>query len=259
MAFDAARHPSAAQRAPAKTRLYEDISRILALRIMEAERRDELVAFPNEAELCTQLGVSRTVVREAMKVLADKGLVEMRPRTGTRARPRSEWRLLDPDILAWQVEVTPDVRFLRDLSEVRLAIEPTAAGFAAVRATPEELDAIATCVRRGEALAHDHRIDAVIDAELQLHAAVVAASHNPLLQQLNGVITLPFRTSLLVTLRSPVDLALVTKAHRELLASLRRRDPVAARSSAEKAVGVFMIAVEEVVRAGTTRANRKGS
>ena len=76
-------------------RLHARVTALLARQVIEAERCNTAVVFPKEADLCRQLGVSRTVLRESMKVLADKGMIEMKPRVGTRARPRSEWRLLE--------------------------------------------------------------------------------------------------------------------------------------------------------------------
>ncbi len=243
---------------PVRVRLHEAVTRRLALQVVQRERAGEQVAFPNETDLCRELGVSRTVLRESMKVLADKGMVEMRPRTGTRARPRSEWRLLDPDILAWQAEVAPDVRFLRDLSEVRLALEPTAAGFAAIRATPDEVEGIERSLARREAVPSSARYEGVVDAELDFHAALVGASHNPLLVQLSTTIREPLRVSLLATKHSPVNLALAVKAQRDLVGALRRRNAVAARQAAEKAVGFAMIAIEEQVEAEASgKARRK--
>ena len=230
---------------PPRPRLHETVTRRLALHIIQTERDQGLQAFPNEAELCQQLGVSRSVLREAMKVLADKGMIEMRPKTGTRARPRADWRLLDPDVLRWQAETSPDIRFLRDLAEVRLAIQPTAAGFAAVRALPEDLEAIETCLKRREALGPRATPEAASAADLDFHEAVVAASHNPLLMQLSQAIREPFRASLNIVEGSPVKAALGAKTYHELLAALRRHDPVAARRAAEKAVGMAMIATEE--------------
>ncbi len=234
---------------PPRLKLHGTITRELALRIIEAERRNEQLAFPSEGELSAQLGISRTVVRESMKVLADKGLVEVRQRAGTRARLRSAWKLLDPDILAWQAELTPDARFLRDLCEVRLAIEPTAAGFAAVRASTEELDEIARCLMIREALRHDAPLQSVVEYDMQFFHAVIAASHNPLLVNLNDIIREPFKTTLLYMFRSATSIALSLKAQRELFRALHRKDPVAASSAAEKAVGVAMLEVEEKIRA----------
>jgi GntR family transcriptional regulator, galactonate operon transcriptional repressor len=230
---------------------------VLALRVIRGERALSRVSFPNEAELCQELGVSRTVLRESMKVLVDKGMVEMRPRSGTHARPKADWRLLDPDILSWQAEVQPDGQFLRDLCEVRLAIEPTAAGFAAVRVTMPELDDIAICLARRELLAKDARFEAVMDADLAFHSAVVAASRNPLLEHLSAAIRQPYRVAVLCASRFPANVALSLEAHFDLLKALRARDPIAARKAAEQAVGYAMLAVEEVIRAQEKPAVRK--
>jgi len=235
---------------PLRRKLHGTITRELALRIIEAERRSEQIAFPNEGELSSQLGVSRTVVRESMKVLADKGLVEVRQKAGTKARPRQAWKLLDPDILSWQAELAPDVRFLRDLCEVRLAIEPTASGFAAVRATSEELDEIARRLMTRGALPHDAPLQSVVDLDMEFFQAVIAASHNPLLVNLNEIIREPFKATLLYTFRSATSMALSLKAQRDLFRALHRKDPVAASGAAERAVGVAMLIVEEKVKTG---------
>src|SRR5256885_11128886 len=94
-----------------------------------------------------ELGASRTVQREAIKVLAAKGLVESRPKTGTRVRPRQSWNLLDPDVLAWQREGAPPAAFLRKLTEVRGVVEPAAAELAGERASRRELAAIEQAYR----------------------------------------------------------------------------------------------------------------
>src|SRR5438128_7743542 len=86
-----------------------------------------------------ELGASRTVLREAIKVLAAKGLVEARPKIGTRVRPRDAWNLLDPDVLSWQREGTAPVAFLRKLTEVRRIVEPAAAELAGERATARDV------------------------------------------------------------------------------------------------------------------------
>ncbi len=229
-------------------RLHNRITGVLARQVIESERRTERVTFPKEAVLCHQLGVSRTVLRESMKVLVDKGMVEMKPRAGTRSRLRSEWHLLDPDILTWQAEVHPDAIFLRNLCEVRLAIEPTAAGFAAVRATPEELEDIETCLQRRVSLTESANTEEIIDLDLQFHTAVLNASHNPLLQQLSATIRQPFRTALACTSRFRSTLQLGLEAHHALMEALRQRDPLACRRAAEQVVGMAMLAVEKAIR-----------
>ncbi len=238
---------------PRRERLHTRVTEVLARRIIEAAQNSEALVFPREAVLCEQLGVSRTVLRESMKVLADKGMVHMKPRAGTRARPRSEWRLLDPDILAWHAELYTDATFLRDLCEVRLAIEPTAAGFAAVRATPGELAAIEQCLRERDTRSAGATADEIIDLDLRFHTAVVAASHNPLLRQLSDTIRQPFRVALSITSRFPATVELGLEAHHSLLAALRKHDPIASRRAAEEAVGLAMLAVEKAIKSSRKR------
>jgi DNA-binding FadR family transcriptional regulator len=235
--------------------LHDRVTRSLALQLIEAERRSEQLVLPNEAGLCKQLGVSRSILREAVKVLEDKGLLEVRPRSGTRSKPRSEWRLLDPDVLGWQAETQMDPRLLRDLCEVRLAIEPTASGFAALRATAEEIGFIGSCLEQWESLADTRDPDEAIRLNIQFHEAVVKASHNPLFQQLDKSIRQPLRAALSYTAQLPASPALEFEAHRSLFQALQRRDPLAARAASEEIVGFAMLAVEQAIRSGK---NAKG-
>ena len=235
-----------------RERLHTRITRVLAQRVIESERGRKTLAFPKEADLCQQLGVSRTVLRESMKVLADKGMIEMKPRAGTRARPHSQWRRLDPDILRWQAEANPAPSFLRQLCEVRLAIEPTAAGFAAVRATRRDIAAMERCLEERTAVS-GMSVDQMIDLDLRFHALVVAASHNPLLEELSATIRPPIRAALSYTSKFPATVKLGIEARGALLEAIRRRDPMASRRAAEEVVGLAMLAVEKVVRAKRTR------
>ncbi|HEX8983865.1 MAG TPA: FCD domain-containing protein [Bryobacteraceae bacterium] len=235
-------------RVEASANLHVRVTRALAVQMIQAERAAQSIVFPNEAKLCEQLGVSRSILREAVKVLADKGMVEVRPRAGTRSRPRSEWNLLDPDILGWQTQLGPDANLLRDLCEVRLAIEPTASSFAALRATPEEIDEIQCCLERREARISSARREETIDLDLQFQTAVVAASHNALFRHLNAMIREPFRAALSYTVQLPASVALGIEGYRALFQAIRGRDPLAARDASADIVGLAMLAVEQVIR-----------
>ncbi len=237
-------------------RLHSRITTRLGLRVVEADRAGHIVVFPKEADLCAQLGVSRSILRESMKVLADKGMVEMKPRAGTRSKPRAAWRLLDPDILSWQAAAGPDARFLKDLCEVRLAIEPTAAGFAAVRAAGHELRRIESCLDERRKAAGPPDIGRLIELDLAFQAAVVEASHNPLLVQLSASIRGPFRVALALTSRFPASVRLVLEAHEAVLQALRRHDPLGARRAAEEVVGFAMLAVEKGLRSARRSARK---
>jgi DNA-binding FadR family transcriptional regulator len=87
------------------------------------------VGFPTEGELSKQFGASRTVTREAVKMLTAKGLLSARPRHGTVVEPENEWNLLDPDVLRWMLERKFSLRLLAEFTEMRLGIEPAAAAW----------------------------------------------------------------------------------------------------------------------------------
>ena len=177
-------------------------------------------SLPNEDELSAELGVSRTVVREAVKALLAKGLVEVRPRTGTRVRPRRSWHLLDPDVIAWQFEsIEGTTQDLRELREIRATIEPSAARLAAVRRTDDELAAIdAHCRRMEAALAEPLALEA---AEADFHTAVVDAAHNALLSHMNAVIRVALDATGATSDPGPVAMTL----RRAVADAIRRGDP----------------------------------
>ena len=146
-------------------------------------------ALPNEDDLVADLGVSRTVVRESIKVLQAKGLLEVRPKTGTRVRPRRVWHLLDPDVVGWLfagIGRGVDLGDLRELHEVRTTIETAAARLAAGRRTEAELSEIEAHERRVEAAWAEPLAERA--ADLDFHAAVVEAAHNGLLSHVSALI-----------------------------------------------------------------------
>lgn len=142
--------------------------------------------LPNEDDLAAELGVSRTVLREAIKVLQAKGLVEVRPRTGTRVRPRRSWHLLDADVVAWQFADMERGEDMRELYEIRATIEATAARLAAERRTEEQLCEIEAHQRRIEAASAEPI--ALRAADFDFHGAVVEAAQNSLLSHVSAMI-----------------------------------------------------------------------
>jgi DNA-binding FadR family transcriptional regulator len=138
------------------------------------------------AELQRDFDVSLTVIREALRVLAAKGLVAARQKRGTYVRPRSEWQLLDADVLRWQFGGAPTARSFEDLSELRAIVEPSSARLAAQRRTPED---IATLERHLEAMsAAAGNPEAEVAADLAFHQALLRATHNELLARLDVLI-----------------------------------------------------------------------
>jgi len=171
------------------------------------------------------LPASRTVVREAIKVLAAKGLVESRPKTGTRVSPRHKWNLLDPDVLAWQQDGASPVAFLSKLTEVRLIVEPAAAELAALRANPKEIEVIEGAFREMEAALGDGAEDyeAFDRADIVFHQGIVRACGNDLLQQMGQFVYSALLLSFAATSRLPGRAKESLPDHRAILNAIRGR------------------------------------
>ena len=132
--------------------------------------------LPGEVAAAEELEVSRGAYREAMQVLAAKGLVESRPKTGTKVLPRERWNLLDPEVLAWAFAGEPDARLVRSLFELRLVIEPAAAAFAAQRRTSAQLRQMREALglmRRHSLATEEGRV-----ADREFHDALLQATMN---------------------------------------------------------------------------------
>lgn len=155
--------------------------------------------FPTEADLAKRYGVSRTVTREAVKMLTAKGLLSSRPRQGTVVQPETGWNMFDPDVLRWLLERKFSMALLRDFTELRASIEPAAAELAARALTPQgqaKLDA--GYARMVAAEAGD---DDPLDADIAFHVAVLEASDNRFYAQFRGAVATALRTSIRLTNR----------------------------------------------------------
>ncbi|MBV0912185.1 FadR/GntR family transcriptional regulator [Anianabacter salinae] len=131
--------------------------------------------LPRDEELVEVFGVSRTVLREAMKTLAAKGMIVAKARVGTRVRPRHEWNMFDSQVLRWHLDGEPSDSFYEQLFEMRLAFEPHAAGLAARNATDRDIARMGTCV---DAMRRAEDETAFSLADLEFHRAVFDAAGN---------------------------------------------------------------------------------
>jgi DNA-binding FadR family transcriptional regulator len=169
-----------------------------------------------------------------MKVLTSKGMIEVRPKTGTRIRALADWNLLDPDILAWHAE--SDLRQTRafELVEFRLVVEPKAAYLAALRATNAELQVIdANCTALEECVGHQER---VAECDIVFHRSIHSASHNALLNHLGSLTASLMQIQVLITTREPGSFERGLPLHRKLTEAIKRRNPVSAESISRKLV-----------------------
>jgi len=176
-------HPAAASRTG--RRLRGAIARKLGIAILSGEYAPG-ATLSGEVEFSKTLDVSRTAYREAIQVLTAKGLVESRPKAGTRVLPRSHWNILDPDVLAWAFAGDPDIQLVRSLFELRAIIEPAAARFAAERRDRADLKAMKealTMMRR-----HTLATDAGRAADRDFHDAILHAARNDALVSLSACI-----------------------------------------------------------------------
>ncbi|WP_291409052.1 FadR/GntR family transcriptional regulator [Devosia sp.] len=198
--------------------------------------------LPNADDLSLQFGVSRTVIREVVKVLAAKGMVESRPKTGTRVRARHDWNFLDSDILNWRFSAGIKSEEAKSIFELRRAIEPMAARLAAERATPAD---IAT-LERHLALMEHYADDSIRFAEpdLAFHQAILRMTGNELFSSLASVIETALVVSFHLTDDNPQGQRASLVLHRHLLEAIAIGD--ADRASA--AVLVLLDEAEEDVR-----------
>lgn len=191
--------------------------------------------LPREAQLAERFDVSRQAIREALKVLAAKGMVVSRRRTGTLVQPRAAWNLLDPDVLAWHpVEDLPPALF-EDLVELRRVVEPEAAALAATRRTEAELAEIIAAVAAMERLGDDH--EAFNEADISFHLAVFTASGNALFQRLG----LLMRPLLLASFHRQAEgrhkLTDVVRPHAIVAGAIARGDAAEARAEMARIIG----------------------
>ena len=167
-------------------KLYEYVVEEIGLQIMRGDvgPGDTL---PNEDALCRQYGVSRGVLREATKVLTQKGLIRTQPKVGTRIQPRENWNLFDADVLLWKLNVGDKLDFLKNVTEVRCIIESEAARYAAHRADKNDLGHIRTSYERLAGTLDDearYDYETYLESDMAFHAAILNACHNELLAQI---------------------------------------------------------------------------
>jgi DNA-binding FadR family transcriptional regulator len=165
--------------------LHDQVVNELGLRIVREEFSNNGM-LPTEPELVAEFGVSRNALREAVKVLVGKGLLEVRPKTGTRIKPKNEWNLLDRSVLDWHSSTKLKTRHAFELVEFRLIVEPRASYLAAKRATKQErLAILEACARLEDCVSHP---DDIPETDIIFHNLIHLASQNALLIYLGKLV-----------------------------------------------------------------------
>jgi len=223
---------NAARRRQLPLSLHEHVVDELGGRIVRGELKPD-VLLPVEDSLAEAYGVSRTVVREAIKVLVHKRLLEVRTRVGTRVLPTAAWNHLDPDILRWRFASVLDAKFVSDVIELRRVVEPAAAELAATRATPAAVRAI-------QAALHDMTtvtdLNAHIAADLRFHLAILEAAGNDLLLGFRAGIEGALQFAIRLSTRSKEDGDSSLALHKAVSDAIAARKPAAARAAMDVVV-----------------------
>lgn len=218
-------------RAGSRPRVMPDVLGALAKDILTG-RYPPGSTLPREPDLGAEYGVSRTVVREALKVLAAKGLVSSRPRIGTTVCDAKNWNIIDPQVIEWHGPDALDAHLLDAILETRRAIEPLVVELAATRANLRQV-ADLEAAWRGMAEAGED-IEAFTRADILFHRILFACSHNPVFRQIGNLIDAALRSVITVTSKHSDDhRAEAIRVHYQIVDALRLRDPVAARRAAD--------------------------
>jgi DNA-binding FadR family transcriptional regulator len=202
-------------------------------------------AIPPEPILCDELGISRTVVREAIKSLIAKGLLVAGPKVGTRVLPADSWNWFDPDVVAWQTKAGLTRGFLRDLQELRRVIEPAAVRMAAERATTKDIAELETAYA-GMKQAVEHGGD-YVTSDLQFHQGLLRAGGNRMMVQMSKAIGALLRTSFQISTARPDGPASSLPLHRAVLDAVIARAPQKAERASLALIDSARVDIEQVL------------
>lgn len=199
--------------------------------------------LPIEPTICAELGVSRTVVREAVKTLVAKGLLTTGPRVGTRVQPKSNWNLYDPDVIEWRFAAGVDDHLLRDIIDLRLTFEPAGCEFAALRA--DEAD-FARIDQAYHAMAHAVTgRGPYFAADIGFHTAILTAAHNQFFAALSPLITAILRVSMRLSVRNRAGAAASLPLHRAVADAIAARDAEGSRAAMRQLILGARVDIEQ--------------
>ena len=185
--------------------------------------------LPTESALCEELGVSRSVLREAVRVLVSKGLLDRKSRLGTRVCPAETWDLLDSDMLGWLSMAEPRDRFVRELFGLRRAVEPAIASLAAECMSEADIKELGDCHR--DMIAAGDDVDRFFKPDLRFHQIILRSVDNSLVRALGRIIMQALEINLRLSLAAPLGQQRSVPQHLAVLEAIRERNPEAAREA----------------------------
>lgn len=234
-----------------KRNLFAHVVEELGRRIVRGEI-GEGDAFPIEADLGREFAASRSVIREAVKSLAARGLIESRTRTGIRVLPPMRWNLLDPEILSWRYNAMPPADFYRELFEIRMMIEPRAAALAAERATASDEAEVAAAF--GEMREAARQGSSGVEADLRFHRGILAAAQNALLLQVGNLIAVGLYISHQISSES---FSAILPHHERVLDAILARRSTTAASAMERLLAETLAFTSARLRRSRATASRR--
>jgi GntR family galactonate operon transcriptional repressor len=182
--------------------------------------------IPNEIDFAANFGVSRTMIRDVLKSLEMKGLIERRTNVGTRVRSINSWNLLDPELIGWSSGLLTDSRFLLSLMELRLIIEPQAAALAAIRASDKNLIQIrGNFSRMLEYEPHSTSATLNTEADIDFHKSILKACGNLFLSQFGSAIQGALHHTIYLSNKIHLDHEASHGCHQRVLLAIENRDP----------------------------------
>ena len=210
--------------------LHHAVAEDIGARILRGEFAPGTL-LPNEAEWCQTYKVSRTAVREAIRMLAAKGLIASRPKIGSRVEPRERWNLLDRDVLGWYGAAMDAEKFLLSIQQMRRIVEPEAAALAARNHTAKQMKAIEEAMEDMRSLTMHQEI---VAADVRFHLAILAAAGNEFLVPFGFLIDSALASVFDYTRRRNDDPYYALPLHEAIVAAIRRRNPEQARLAAKR-------------------------
>ncbi|MCU4676109.1 FadR family transcriptional regulator [Catenovulum sp. 2E275] len=206
----------------------------------------EVGGLPTEAELCDEFGISRSAMREAVKMLSAKGLITSRPRQGIRILPEDQWNIFDSDVLKWILESNPSLELLKEFLQMRMAIEPEAAALAAKNAQPQDIEAIGKAVDR--MIAAKNGLDDPLQSDIAFHISILYASRNRFFIQLREFV----QTALNVSIRHTNQLKGITvgdiEDHSAIYYAIKAGDAVKAEAAVKHMIDEAQGLIESALK-----------
>ena len=241
-------------RASTRPNIHTQVVDELAERIVRGDLKPGDV-LPNENDLGAQLNVSRTALREAIKTLAAKGLIEARPKTGTRVRPQVHWNMLDPDVLSWIFATGPFEDYADGLFEIRFIFEPEAAALAAGKCTKSALAEIDRAFRDMEIAGED--LEAGVEPDLRFHQSILKATENKFLVSLGALIESALAASFRLSSSYPGAKSNSLPLHKAVLDAIRAGNADKARKAMRILLTSAVDDIKRVVADGSRKKTKR--